>query len=138
MSCSRRFVLAGLFVVAGFTGLLSGQGTSQQTTAPEDEFLKGVYRKGTPGLTLPVLVTEVKPRYPPEAMRAKVQGAVELQLVVATDGSVDRIRVLKSVDPQSLDAAAVAAAKQWKFKPGKLSEKAVPVAIVVVMEFCLG
>src|SRR5689334_20414846 len=41
-----------------------------------------------PGVNLPRLIREVKPGYTSDAMRARIQGTVRLQAVVATDGSV--------------------------------------------------
>lgn len=133
-------VLAGLVVVAGLTGAIGAQGTGTpaQSKPAEDEFLKGTYNKTTPGITMPVTMREVKPKYTSDAMRAKLQGGVKLQLVVAQDGTVSRVRVLESLDAATgLDDAAVAAARQWMFSPGKLDGKAVPVAVEVYLEFRL-
>src|SRR5436309_10803671 len=44
----------------------------------------GVFRPGD-GVTLPRLLKEVKPQYTSDAMRAKIQGGVLLQVVVNTD-----------------------------------------------------
>jgi len=138
MKSSRWSVLFGFVAAAGLATFIGAQATAPQTKTPEDPFLKGAYTKATPGITAPVTIHEVKPRYTPDAMRAKVQGSVKLQLVVAADGTVDRVRVLESLDSVTgLDEAAVVAAKQWKFKPGELAGKAVPVAIDIVLEFRL-
>jgi len=57
--------------------------------------------------------------YPPEASSNNIQGKINLKFVVNPDGSVDRIEVLKSVDPL-LDNEAVRVVKTLpKFKPGK-------------------
>jgi hypothetical protein len=42
---------------------------------------------------------KVKPTYTAEAMRAKVQGSVFLECVILPDGSVGRVEVVKSLDP---------------------------------------
>jgi TonB family protein len=103
-----------------------------------DEFLKGTVAQDMPGLTQPVLTKEVKPKYTPDAMRAKIQGRVKIQMVVATDGTVDRARVVESLDAATgLDAAALAAAKQYVFTPAKLRDRVVPVAVDVYLEFRL-
>jgi TonB family protein len=90
------------------------------------------------GVTSPVLVREVKPKYTKAAMDAKIQGAVWLEAVVLEDGTVGAVRVTKSLDTEhGLDVEAVNAMKQWTFKPGTKDGKAVPVQIDVEMTFRL-
>jgi TonB family protein len=71
-------------------------------------------------------------------MRAKIQGDVEVQMVVSAKGEVERARVTQSLDKvYGLDAAALTAAKQFTFLPGKLNGKEVPVAVNVSLSFRL-
>jgi TonB family protein len=71
-------------------------------------------------------------------MHEKIQGNVELEAVVRTDGTVGDISVLKSLDQKyGLDDAAVSAAKQWVFKPGTKDGKPVNVRVVLVLTFRL-
>ena len=92
----------------------------------------GVYRPGN-GVELPRILREVKPQYTADAMRAKVQGVVELEAVVLPDGSVGDVRVTHSLDPVfGLDEEAIKAVKQWRFAPGtRLGQ---PVAVLVGIE----
>ena len=94
-----------------------------------------VYKPGN-DVTTPVVVTEVKPSYPPEAMRRGVSGAIKLECIVETDGTVSAIRVTTPLDPD-LDAAAVAALNQWRFKPAMKDGKAVRASIDVEMTFTM-
>jgi TonB family protein len=97
----------------------------------------GAYRPGN-GVTTPVLLKEVKPGYTSEAMRAKIQGAVLLQCTVQVDGSVGDIQVVRSLDPVfGLDQQAIAAARQWRFRPGTLRDQPVPVQITIELSFTL-
>jgi periplasmic protein TonB len=65
--------------------------------------------------------------YPSDAHNNNIEGRVILKFVVNTDGSVDRIEVLRSIDP-SLDYEAVRVIKTLpRFKPGKQGGVAVPV-----------
>jgi periplasmic protein TonB len=65
--------------------------------------------------------------YPAEAQNNNIQGRVILKFVVNIDGSVDRIEVLRSVDP-SLDNEAVRVIQSLpKFKPGRQGGVPVPV-----------
>jgi len=94
-----------------------------------------VYVPGN-GVSVPVLVKEVRPDYPPAAKNARIDGSVLLQSVVQRDGTVGAVKVLKSLDGQrGLDRAAIDAMKQWRFKPGLKDGKAVPVRIVTELTF---
>jgi TonB family protein len=63
----------------------------------------------------PVVVRDVKPRYTREAMDAGVQGAVELQVVIGTDGHVIEAKVLTG--HPMLHEPALNAVRQWEFRP---------------------
>jgi len=90
------------------------------------------------GLTLPILVTRVDPVYTRDAMRARIQGFVTLQIAIDTDGSVADVRVTRSLDSTyGLDAAAITAAKQWKFKPGLKDGKPVRVVMNLMLTFSI-
>ena len=107
-------------------------------TPADIEFLKGAYSQDTKGLVAPKAIGQAKPNYTSQAMKEKLQGQVEVQMIVGTDGKVVRARVIQSLDTVfGLDEAALAAAKKWTFEPGVLNGKAVPVAVTVMLEFRL-
>lgn len=92
----------------------------------------GVYQPGN-GVSLPQLVREVRPIYTTAAMTARLQGRVMLECVVLPDGSVGRVKVVRSLDSNfGLDEEAIKAARQWRFRPG--TRKGEPVAVVVNIE----
>ena len=92
----------------------------------------GTYRPGT-DISPPRLLREVKPRYTAEAMRAKIQGTVLLEVVVLPDGTVGDARITKSLDPIfGLDEEAIKAARKWQFTPGTRFGQ--PVAVLVGLE----
>jgi TonB family protein len=91
----------------------------------------GVYRPGW-GVTTPTVIREVRPTYTPEAMRAKIQGLVTLEVVVLRDGGPGDITVVRSLDPGGLDRQAIAAVRGWRFNPGRLN--GVPVDVLVTIE----
>ena len=70
--------------------------------------------------------------YTPEAMRAKIQGLVTLEVVVLRDGTPGDIRIVRSLDPGGLDRQAIAAVREWRFNPGRLN--GVPVDVLVTIE----
>ncbi len=63
----------------------------------------------------PRIVHRVTPDFTSVEVR-RLRGVPIIQLVIGTDGAVERIRVLRSVDPE-YDRALVAAVSQWKFEP---------------------
>jgi len=96
-----------------------------------------VYEPGS-GITLPVVVKEVKPQYTKEAMQAKIQGTVWLSCVVGETGHITDVKVSKSLDSEyGLDQAAIDAARQWEFKPGRKDGKDVAVRITIELTFTL-
>jgi TonB family protein len=75
--------------------------------------------------------------YPEAAKVNNIQGKVIIRFCVTALGGVDRISVLKGVDP-NLDAEALrVVATLPAFKPGKQSGKAVPVWYMVPITFTL-
>ncbi|MPZ21500.1 MAG: TonB family protein [Luteitalea sp.] len=99
----------------------------------------GAYRPGA-GIDLPRKIVEIKPQYTAEAMRAKIQGTVWLECIVATDGHCTNIRVTRSLDSAfGLDQEAVKAAQKWQFEPGKRRKDGVPVPVIISigMDFTL-
>jgi TonB family protein len=84
----------------------------------------------------PVLVNDVKPSYTAAAMAQRQQGRVLLAVTVNADGTVGKVRVTQHLS-RELDAAAVKAARQWRFKPGTRNGKAVRVETAAEMTFTL-
>ncbi len=88
--------------------------------------------------SLPTLVFEERPVYTPAAMNAQIEGTVLMKVLVNADGTVGRVRVVKSLDAEhGLDDNAVAAAKRWRFKPGTRDGKPVAVEVDLEMLFTL-
>jgi protein TonB len=105
------------------------------TSALAAQHAPQVYHPGN-GVTLPVVVSEMKPDYTPEAKAARIQGTVGLDTVVLADGTVGDVTVAKSLDTvNGLDQQAVKAMKQWRFKPGRKDGKPVAVLVAVEMTF---
>jgi protein TonB len=81
----------------------------------------------------PQKVVDVAPIYPPIALAAGIEGVVILETVIAADGSVREVQVLRSIP--LLDAAAVEAVRQWRFTPTLLNGEPVPVVMTVTVAF---
>lgn len=68
-----------------------------------------------PQRRVPHLIKDVKPTYPAIARSAGIEGTVELEATIGTDGSVTNARVTRSIP--LLDEAALEAVRQWQFTP---------------------
>jgi protein TonB len=62
----------------------------------------------------PIYKAEIE--YTASARSEGIEGKLVLRIFVGTDGTVTRVEIVKGVEP-ALDAAAVAAARTWRFKP---------------------
>lgn len=98
-----------------------------------------VYKsRGDSSIVLPRIRREVKPTYTSAAMRARIQGAVWMAVVVQESGDVGEVTVTQSLDQEhGLDQQAVEAVRQWKFTPGTRAGKPVPVEVEILMTFTL-
>jgi protein TonB len=81
----------------------------------------------------PQKVADAAPIYPPLALASGIEGVVILEAVIAADGSVREVHVLRSIP--LLDAAAVEAVRQWRFTPTLLNGEPVPVVMTVTVAF---
>lgn len=80
-------------------------------------------------------IRRVQPIYPPIARSARVQGAVQVEVVIDEQGNVISARVLSG--HPLLRQAALDAARQWKFRPTLLSGQPIKVTGILVFNFRL-
>jgi TonB family protein len=99
---------------------------------PEEE---GPIRVGGQ-LKEPRKIKQVDPVYPEIARRARVSGAVILEVIVDKQGNPRDIKVLRGLS-MGLTEAAVEAVKQWKWEPSTLNGKPVEVIVIVTVNFRL-
>jgi TonB family protein len=83
----------------------------------------------------PAKLVNVAPVYPPVLRAARVEGTVELEVLISPVGSVEEALVLKPIP--GLSEAAVAAVRQWKFASTIINGVAVPVRMTVKVVFAL-
>jgi protein TonB len=72
----------------------------------------------------PVLLRAVKPAYPPLAYQNRIEGRVKVRILVDEDGLVRDALIMESSN-EIFNEEAVAAVKQWNFKPAILNKKPV-------------
>src|SRR5581483_5195548 len=93
--------------------ILSGPAQMPQLTVPVST-----------GVTEGVLVRRVPPIYPAAALPLRLEGAVVLKATIGQDG---RVRNVSAVSGHpALTRAAIAAVKEWRYKPYLLNGKPVP------------
>lgn len=86
-------------------------------------------------LTAPKKTLDVKPYYPEEAQRQRIQGVVVVEAVISRQGCIQGGRVLRSIP--YLDEPALWAVTQWLFEPTRLDGVAVPAVMTVTVNFQL-
>ena len=85
---------------------------AQPAAAPRPEWVLG---SGAGMDRPPEPISMPRPKYPASALRNGIEGTVLLEILIDSDGSVARSRVIQSVP--GLDAAALECAKEWRFQP---------------------
>jgi protein TonB len=83
----------------------------------------------------PEVIHKVEPTYPDLARKAGIEGMVVVKVLIGTKGDVEKVEVVKS--HPMLDDAAMVAAKQFKFKPGKQRDRFVKVWMTIPFTFRL-
>jgi protein TonB len=77
----------------------------------------------------------MRPVYPAEALAARVSGIVIVEATIGADGTVTGARVIRSIP--LLDAAALAAVRQWQYTPTLLNGVPTPIVMSVTVAFTL-
>ena len=135
MGISLRVFSVAVVVLLGVTGVVAQrQPAPRQIPRP----IPTGYAFDTPGLTKPTLSTLPMPFYPAAAIGRKVEGSLELKIVVGADGTVVWAEVGKSLDKTyGVDEQAMFAISKWVFKPGTLKGAPVAVAMTIQLGFRL-
>ena len=137
MNClSSLSVSIGITAVLGAAVWVFAQDSSS-AAPPASPPLKVCSAKDPPPCaTAPKAIYFPDPEYTEKARKKKVQGVVVLETTVGTDGRTYNIRVVQSAG-NGLDEQAVKALRKWKFEPGTMDGKPVPVSLKIEMDFRL-
>lgn len=84
------------------------------------------------------LVKSAAPAYPPEAVRARKDGWVQVEFTVDPNGQVTDAKVANADPPRMFNTAALDAVRRWTFKPRMENGKAVEERMSRRIEFKLG
>lgn len=88
-------------------------------------------RRISHAVALQSVTTKVVPEYSPIAKQLKIQGSVQLDAVIAEDGSVEKVDIV-SGNPV-LTKPAADALKKWHFKPFTEGDK--PIKVIATFDF---
>jgi TonB family protein len=89
-----------------------------------------------PAFTPPVVISEPKARYTPEAQEARIQGEVTLQVRFLASGQVEVIRVVNGLG-HGLDEEAKHVAENIRFKPAQRNGQPVDHTTLIHVTFQL-
>jgi TonB family protein len=78
-------------------------------------------------------IHDVRPVWPEEAQRARVQGIVIVEFTVGADGAVADARILRGIP--LLDQAALDCVRQWRYEPTIRNGQAIPVRMTAAVTF---
>jgi protein TonB len=81
------------------------------------------------------LIQKVQPLYPAVAREMRLAGTVRVRAVIGTDGTVHQVEVLSG--SQLLAQSAIAAVRQWRYRPTQLNGQPVEVETFVTVNFVL-
>ena len=130
--------------IAAFVVLVTVAGPEPQTSKPSSQNsptgagAAAVYRPNDDGVISPRLIRQVRPQYTATALKAKIQGAVVLEGVVNSDGTVGDVKVIRSLDTvYGLAEEAIKAFRQARFSPGTRLGQPVPVLVMFESTFTL-
>lgn len=83
----------------------------------------------------PMAIETPAPRYPAAALRRNESGEVLLRIEVDSSGLPAVVEVVRSSGSRTLDRAAVAAAREWRFRPALRDGQPVPGTVNVPIAF---
>jgi TonB family protein len=84
-------------------------------------------------IATPRRMVDASPVTPDAARQAGITGVVVVEIVVATNGRVRDVKVLRSIP--LLDQAAIETARQWRYEPTLLNGAPVPVIMTASVSF---
>jgi TonB family protein len=136
----RRFAIAAACVAAAFItcgtalALRMEVATPAAPSAAQTEGKAPLRVKGE--IMAGQKISGVNPVYPPQAKADRVGGAVVLALTINEEGAPVNVRVKKSVR-DDLDQSALAAVRQWRWKPYLLNGDPTAVDTTVTVTYSL-
>jgi periplasmic protein TonB len=85
------------------------------------------------GVTKGSLIQKIEPKYPPLALAARIQGQVLLKAIIGKDGEIKELDLVSG--HAFLAPAAIAAVRQWRYRPFLLNGEPIEVETTVTVTF---
>lgn len=115
-----------------------GQPTAASLRLPVSFFSDRVLQRPSADAMVPDVkprpVHTVRPKYPPELLKARVAGRVLVRFTVDTEGRVQNPEVAESSHP-GFNQSALAAVRGWRFSPALRAGKPVPLSVDIPVDF---
>jgi len=111
-----------------------GNATHSAAATEPASFKSEIFVSSVDSITQPRPLRKVDPGKPEDEELAKLRGMVVLYAVIGQDGEVDRVRIVRSLNP-ALDVRAMAALKRWKFKAAHLGKRPIEVQALFGIPF---
>ncbi len=130
-------VVGGIGIAGGQMGGVIGGIVNATSNMATPKFVPVVPQRIriSQGVTKGLLIHRVEPSYPPLARAARVQGDVVLSAVIDVNGQITNLQLV-SGHPM-LVPAAIAAVRQWRYKPYLLNGTPVEVETTITVIFSL-
>jgi TonB family protein len=113
----------------------TGKSEMQRASSLETDDQAGKVMELTPAAAEDSLIHRVEPEYPEQARQKQIQGAVVLEARIRPDGTIENLKVA-SGQPLLADAA-MAAVKQWRFRPHQINGKPAKMQTTITLNFRL-
>ena len=130
---ARAFTDPTAVVVMTFSGSGRSSGTRYSFDEAEARPAPGTPTRVGSTLVTPVKIVDVPAILPVQAQQAGVRGMVLVEVHIAADGTVSDAKILRSVP--LLDEAALAAVRQWRYKPTLVAGTPVPIITTATVTF---
>ncbi len=86
----------------------------------------------------PKVTKTTNPYYPNRPEQLGIEGSVELNMMVDTDGKPFEVAVVNSTGSKEFEASALSVLRKWKFEPAKSEGKPIIGSTKVLMRFLIG
>jgi TonB family protein len=139
----QRSMAESIAVSEGTVPAAKGQvvTTRQRTISDADMATDGLREIGydapvkiSSGVTQGLALSQPAPTYPEDAKEGHIQGVVVLHAIIGRDGHILSLRVVSGAVP-SLAVAAIAAVRQWNYRPYLLNGVPVEVETTINVNF---
>ncbi len=85
----------------------------------------------------PTPIVRVPPAYPYSARERGIEGAVQVRILVTTEGTVGNVEIIDARPKGVFEEVVRRTVPRWKFSPGKIRGKAVTAWVVTTIHFNL-